>query len=47
MDIDYYERTMRKMIETKEILDGLKDVKLGRTVDGNKAISDIKSKYGI
>jgi PHD/YefM family antitoxin component YafN of YafNO toxin-antitoxin module len=47
MDIDYYERTMRKMIEAKEILDGLEDVKLGRTVDGNKAISDIKSKYGI
>jgi len=47
MDIDYYERTMRKMIEAKEILDGLEDVKLGLTVDGNKAISDIKSKYGI
>ena len=47
MDMDYYEITMRKMIEAKEILDGLEDVKLGRTVDGNKAISDIKSKYGI
>lgn len=27
MDIDYYEKTMRKMDEATTILDGLKDVK--------------------
>ena len=47
MDIDYYEKTMRKMYEAKIILDGLEDVKSGNTVDGKSAISNIRSKYGI
>lgn len=34
MDIDYYEKTMRKMDEAKSILDGLEDAKSGNTVDG-------------
>lgn len=46
MDIDYYE-TMRKMDEATTILDGLKDVKSGNTVEGDTAISNIRSKYGI
>lgn len=47
MDIDYYEKTMRKIYEAKTILEGLKDVKSGNTVDGDTAISNIRSKYGI
>ena len=47
MDIDYYEKTMRKMDEATPILDGLKDVKSGNTVEGDTAISKIRSKYGI
>lgn len=47
MDIDYYEKTMRKMYEAKTILEGLKDVKSGNTVDGDTAISNIRSKFGI
>ena len=47
MDIDYYEKTMRKMDEAKSILDGLEDVKSGNTVDGDTAISNIRSKYGV
>ena len=47
MDIDYYERTMSKLYEAKTILDGLEDVKSGNTVDGDTAISNIRSKYGI
>lgn len=47
MDIDYYEKTMRKMDEATTILDGLKDVKFGNTVEGDTAISKIRSKYGI
>lgn len=47
MDIDYYEKTMRKMYEAKTILEGLKDVKSGNTIDGDTAISNIRSKYGI
>lgn len=41
MEIDYYEKTMRKMDEAKTILDGLKDVKSGNTVEGDAAISNI------
>ena len=47
MDLDYYEKTMRKMDEAKTILDGLKDVKSENTVKGNAAISNIRNKYGI
>ena len=47
MNIEYYEKTMRKMDEATTILDGLKDVKSGNTVDGDTAISNIRSKYGI
>ena len=47
MDIEYYERTMQKMYEANTIIEGLEDVKAGRTVDGEKAISDIRRKYGI
>lgn len=47
MDIDYYEKSMRKMYEAKTILDGLKDVKSGNTIDGDTVISNIRSKYGI
>lgn len=47
MDIEYYERTMQKMYEVRTIMEGLEDVKAGRTVDGEKAISDIRGKYGI
>ena len=47
MDIDYYERTMRKMDEAKAVLEGLQDVKLGQTEDGETAIRRIRGKYGI
>ena len=47
MDIEYYERTMQKIYEAKKIMEGLEDVKAGRTVEGEKSISDIRRKYGI
>ena len=47
MDIDYYEKTMRKMYVAKTILEGLEDAKSGNTVDGDTAISNVRSKYGI
>lgn len=47
MDLNYYEKTMRKMDEAKTILDGLKDVKYENTVEGNATISNIRNKYGI
>lgn len=47
MDIDYYERTMQKVYEAKLIMEGLEDVKAGRTVDAETAFSDLRKKYGI
>ena len=47
MDIAYYEHTMQKMGEAQTILDGLENVTAGQTLDGEKAISDIRNKYGI
>lgn len=47
MDIDFYDKTMRKMNEAKTILGGLKDVKSENIVEGDAAISNIRSKYGI
>ena len=46
MDIDYYEKTMSKMDESKTILAGLKDVKSEDIVEGDVAISNIRNKYG-
>lgn len=47
MDIDYYEKTMSKMDESKTILAGLKDVKSEDIVEGDVTISNIRNKYGI
>lgn len=47
MDIDYYEKNMRKIYEAKTIMDSLDDIKSGNTVDGDISISTIRSKYGI
>lgn len=47
MDIEYYEKTMQKMYEAKTVMEGLKDVQVGRTVNGEEAISNIRRKYGI
>ena len=47
MDIEYYERTMQALYETNIVMEGLNDIKEGRTMDGETAISNIRSKYGI
>lgn len=47
MDIDYYERTMQKMYEAKEVARGLEDIKAGRTADGETVLDGIRSKYGL
>lgn len=47
MDIEYYERTMKKMYEAKALIDGIADIGAGRVVDGDSAIRDIRKKYGI
>ena len=47
MDIEYFERTMRKMYEAQALLTGLEDVKAGRVTDGPSALADLRSKYGL
>ncbi len=47
MDIEYFEKTMRKMYEAQALLAGMQDVKAGRVVDGPSAVQNIREKYGI
>ncbi len=47
MEIEYYERIMRKLYEAKIVSEGLNDIESGRTVDGDIAIDEIRGKYGI
>ena len=47
MDIDYYDRTMKEMEEAKLIMEGLRDVEQGRTVDGETFMKELGAKYGL
>lgn len=47
MDIEYYEQTMRKVYEAKQINEGLSDLASGKTVDGDTVKRELAAKYGI
>lgn len=47
IEIECYEHTTQKIYEAKAVIDGLNDVKTGRMVDGEKAISAVREKYSI
>ena len=47
MDIEYFERTMRKMYEAQALIAGMEDVNAGRVVDGVSALKELRDKYGI
>ncbi len=47
MDIDYYENSLKKISEANMIAEGLEDLVSNNVEDGDRAISDIKIKYGI
>lgn len=47
MDIEYYEKTMRKMHEAQALIAAMEDVEAGRVTDGATAFREIRSKYGI
>ncbi len=47
MDIEYYEKTMRRIYEAKMIIEGLEDVREGQVSDGKTVIDSIRSKYGL
>ena len=47
MDIEYYEQTMRKIYEAKQINEGLSDLANGKMVDGDAVTQRLAAKYGI
>ncbi|MGO4971826.1 type II toxin-antitoxin system Phd/YefM family antitoxin [[Clostridium] aminophilum] len=47
MDIDYYERTMRKIDEAALVNKGIEDYENGNVVDGKTALKRIREKHGI
>lgn len=47
MDIEYFERTMRKMYEAQALMTGMEDVKAGRVVDGASVLKELRDKYGV
>ena len=47
MDIDYYERTMRKIGEANLVNQGIEDYEKGKVVDGKSATSKLRAKHGI
>ncbi len=46
MDIGYYEQTMQKMYEAKAVIEGLMDLKDGRTVDGHEVLEAMRDNTG-
>ena len=47
MDIEYYERTMRKIYEAQALIAGMEDVEAGRTKDGVSVLQNMREKYGL
>ena len=46
-DIEYYERTMRKIDEASLINKGIADYEEGRVSDGKKTLKALREKHGI
>ena len=47
MDIEYYDRTMQKMYEAKNVQAGISDMNDGKLNDGQSVIDSMRGKYGI
>lgn len=45
MDIEYYEKTLQKIAESKAVLEGLKNLKEGNTEDGVETMRKLKEKF--
>lgn len=45
MNIEYYEKTMQKIYEAKDVLEGLKDLKEGNTEEGAETMRKLKEKF--
>ena len=47
MDIEYFEKSMRKMYEAQALIAGMEDVNAGRVKNGAAVIDGLRGKYGI
>ena len=47
MDIEYFEKSMRKRYEAQALIAGMEDVNAGRVKDGAAVIDGLRDKYGI
>lgn len=47
MDIDYYERTMKKINEAGIVNKGIADFESGKIRDGEKSLKALRQKHGI
>ena len=47
MDIDYYEKLFGQIEEAAFVNQGIKDVKEGKTADGEEFLKEARKKYGI
>ena len=47
MDIEYYERTMRKIDEAKYVNKGIDEYAEGKVMDGKSSIQRLREKHGI
>lgn len=47
MDIEYFEKSMRKMYEAQALIAGMEDVNAGRVKDGAAVIDGLRNKYDI
>ncbi len=47
MDIDYYERTMRRIDEARLVNKGIAEYEQGRVVHGSSSIQELRKKHGI
>ena len=45
MDIEFYEKTIQKMYEAKDVLEGLKNLKEGNTEEGAETMRKLKEKF--
>ena len=47
MDMECYERTMRKIDEAAMVNKGIRDYEDGHTIDGKTSLAEMRNKYGL
>ena len=47
MNMEYYENTMKKIVEASAVNRGIADYEEGRIVDGKSSMKKLREKYGL